>query len=478
MARYIGFFSTLFLLLAGNVYGQQNTFYNHYFFNPFLYNPSYVAHNGYTELYLNYRKQWAGFDGAPTTGTLNFHLPINHKMGVGFTGYQDAAGVLRTTTGLVSFGYQIYLGNTIVQHKIAFGLSAGITNSYIAMDKVTNGGVPDVAFSNNNTSSMDGQFGVHYQNSNLRVSFAIPRIFKTYVISEENFNQPGIDQISSTISSISYNFKLTPRLAFEPFVMYRTEKTFGSQYEALGVFRIDNIAWAGGSYRQDYGAAAFFGFNVKEKIKVGYAYEFATSQITGFGNGSHEVQIALRLGKKQFIRELLSEKTEPEVEKVVAAEPTPPVEEIKKPEEQAPIVQEPVVAEEKIEKVEEPVQQAVTPEETQPKEQPVVTETVPTPTEAIPADFEHKIESSADGGLTPGHYVVVGAFHSQINANEFTNTLKKFGYPAHISYYPVRKYHIVHMGNVSSLEEAKMLRDEYRRKSRYSFRDTWILTIE
>src|SRR5688572_8178065 len=125
MVKHIRIFTVIvFLLLTNQMFGQQNVFYNHYFFNPFLYNPSYVAHNGYTELYLNYRKQWAGFEGAPTTGTLNFHLPINHKMGVGITGYQDQAGVLRTTTGLVSFGYQIYLGNTIVQHKIAFGLSA------------------------------------------------------------------------------------------------------------------------------------------------------------------------------------------------------------------------------------------------------------------------------------------------------------------------------------------------------------------
>jgi cell division septation protein DedD len=93
-------------------------------------------------------------------------------------------------------------------------------------------------------------------------------------------------------------------------------------------------------------------------------------------------------------------------------------------------------------------------------------------------EVEHKVETEATGGLAPGHYVVVGAFNSQINANEFTNTLKKFGYPAHVSYYPLRKYYIVHMGNVTSLDGAKTLRDEYRRKSRYSFRDTWILTIE
>src|SRR5690349_8085136 len=218
--------SVIFIGVSGIALAQQNLVYNHYFLNPYLYNPSYIAPNGYTELYLNYRKQWAGIDGAPTTATLNFHLPINYKMGIAATAYQDEAGVLRTTTALLSYGYQIYLGkNTSTVHKLAFGLSVGYTMSYIPLDKVQNGDVPDNALSNNNTSSMDGQFGMHYQLKNFRLSFAIPRLFRTYVTSSEDFNSPTIEQITSTLSSVSYNFNFG-KVSFEPMVTYRTEKDF------------------------------------------------------------------------------------------------------------------------------------------------------------------------------------------------------------------------------------------------------------
>src|SRR5690606_1136328 len=120
--------------------------------------------------------------------------------------------------------------------------------------------------------------------------------------SEKSFNSKGIAQINNTLSSISYNFSLSHRFSFEPFFVYRTFENQDPQFEALGSFKIDQLLWFGGSYRQDYGAAAFFGLNIKEKIRVGYAYEFATDQTDRLGNGSHEVQLILRLGKKQFSR--------------------------------------------------------------------------------------------------------------------------------------------------------------------------------
>ncbi len=466
-------FVIVLVCVAGAVRAQQNLVYNHYFLNPFLYNPSYVAPNGYTELYLNYRKQWAGFgDNAPSTATLNFHLPINYKMGIGATAYQDQQGVLRTTTALLSYGYQIYFGKNIDKvHKLAFGISAGMTYSYIPMDQVENGDIPDNALTRINTSSMDGQVGFHYQLKNFRLSFALPRLFRTYVTSTEDFNSPTIKQVTSTISSISYNFKLGPKIAFEPIVTYRTEKDFDPQYEAAGVLRLNDIAWIGGSYRQDYGPAAFLGFNIKDRYKVGYAYEFAPMQVSGVGGGSHEFQLVIRLGKKKPAYSRKEEQLPPPV----VAQDTSKVE---------TLADKPIETQEETVAPELPKETAVT------QQQPAQSEPVTTPTQnqdvtADPAREEvakptPEEESKRHGGetLIPGHYVVVGAFESPINARNYVNTLKRVGYPASMSYYSGKKLYIVHMGNTPTIEEARGLRNEYRARSRYSFKDTWVLSIE
>jgi type IX secretion system PorP/SprF family membrane protein len=383
-------------------------------------------------------------------------------MGIGATAYQDEAGVLRTTTALLSYGYQIYLGkNTSMVHKLAFGLSAGITMSYIPLDKVQNGDVPDNALSNNKTSSMDGQFGMHYQLKNFRLSFAIPRLFRTYVTSTEDFNSPTIEQITSTLSSVSYNFNFG-KVSFEPMVTYRTEKDFDSQFEALGVLRLNNVVWLGGSYRQDYGSAAFFGFNIKDRYKVGYAYEFAPEQISGMGNGSHEFQLVVRLGKKKPAYAKQKPEEEKPAEEVAKTEE--PVAEEVKPEE-TPIT---------VQKTETPVAETVSAAAVIDKPKEEATEPITQQSDLVVKEQPHHEEEK----LTKGHYVVVGAFNSIVNARKYMTTLRGVGYPATVSFIKEKGYYVVHMGNTATLEEARELRNEYRRKSRYSFSDTWVLTIE
>jgi type IX secretion system PorP/SprF family membrane protein len=465
---------TVVLLCSVGAFAQQNLFYNHYFINPSLYNPSFIAPEGYSTLYLNYRKQWIGIKGAPTTGTLNLHLPLNHKAGIALTAYQDEAGLLTTSSGLISFAYSVYFGKRVTDlNKLSFGIAAGVTNSRIKSDPDTDLNDPVLG---NNTSAIDGQVGINYQFNRLRIAVSIPRIFDPYTASEKSFNTGGITQLDNTISSISYNFPISGRLSFEPWFTYRTFNNLAPQFEALGSFKIDKLLWFGGSYRQDYGAAAFFGLSIKDKLKVGYAYEFATDQTDQLGNGSHEAQVVLRIGKKQFSRPQISETTSPE--EAVA---------------QANALKEELKAQPAEEPVDEiPSDNAQPADNTQPTE-PVVT----TPTPAIHEEVavtkptaerdstrddreqpKQAVTTLEGKGLLPGHYVVVGAFASAVNAKNYAATLKRSGYPASVAFHPDRGYYIVHMTNAPTLEEAKVLRDKYRQMSRYSFRDTWILSIE
>jgi type IX secretion system PorP/SprF family membrane protein len=463
-------------MMSTAAYGQQNFFYNHYYINPFLYNPSYIAPSGYTEVYVNYRKQWSGIEGAPTTGTFNLHVPLNYKAGVAFTAALDEAGLLKTTTGMVSFSYQIYLGKKITDiHKISFGLSAGVTNSRINADEADDAQDPVVG---NSTSSIDGKFGVHYQYNGFKLGFALPTIFETKVASQESFNKAGIAQLNSTITSMSYEFKFGPRVSLEPMVSYRTFETLDPQLEGLASVKLSNVGWIGGGYRQDYGAFGFLGVNIKDKYKVGYAYEFATEQTDKIGFGTHEVQVIVRVGRRQFARPQAVHKT-----------PTHTVAQEAAPAEEKPDSKNIDPVEEPKDQVSEPVNEPVTeapkevtsvspPVNDQPKEVVEAPKTIdPVPT-AVEEPKKNQFKTLDGGNLRPGHYVVVGAFANAQNAKNYQNTLKKSGYPAHVSFHPEKGYFIVHMDNVETLEEARTLRDKYRQMSRYSFRDTWILSVE
>lgn len=440
-------------VLLSQALAQQNLIYNHYFLNPYLFNPSFIAPNGYTELNLNYRKQWTQFEGAPTTLTANLQVPINYKMGWGINLYNDKAGVIETNTGAASFAYQIYFGrSTEENHKIGFGLSLGYSMSRIDLSKVDD--PTDPSLTNSNTANLDGQFGFHYQFNNLKIGFALPSLFATKLVSDENFNKPEFAALKNTFSSISYNMKFNNRLAFEPYLIYRTNEIGKNQFEVLGVLKIDRLLWVGGLYRQDYGPAAFLGFDIKEKLKVGYSYQFAPQITEGFGNDSHELHISLRLGKKKVSR------------------PTPAIPTDLPKEE--PAKQEEVTEKAEPQEIPAEVQVAAEqPKQEVPVEQPVE---VPEVKPLQPKAEEKVVEEKSD--LPPGYYVIVGTFKYSPNANKYANELKANGYPAIVTYSQVRNFNYVHVGNFTSLEEAKTVRDEYRAKSRFYFRDTWILLVK
>lgn len=468
------FYKVLFVLalstgISITLNAQQNLVYNHYFLNPYLYNPSYIAPNGYSELYMNYRKQWAQFNGAPTTATLNLQLPINYKMGFGLNLYNDQAGVLQTNSAMASFAYQVYLGKSTTElHRLGFGLSAGVTINNINLNKVDD--PSDPSLTDNNSSSVDGQFGINYQYNNLKIGFALPRLFVSHLVSENGFNTPKLDQLNHTISTISYNFKLSQRMAFEPFFLYRTSEGVKGQFEATGVLKLDNLVWGGASYRQNYGPAGFLGFNLKDKLKVGYAYEFAPEQTTGFGNGSHEIQVILRIGKKKRERPAAEVKQEPDQQ--LATQPAVQENKNEKPEPKPEEKVETKPLTEPVTKpvVEQPVQEKPTVTE-EPKEEPKVEQ----PKEAE----KEKIVTLTGRDLRPGHYVVVGVFRSNQNALNHMNNLKKEGYPnVTVSYSATKQYYYVHMGNLANVEEAAKLRDQYRKETKTSLRDCWVLSID
>lgn len=445
----------LLLCATQLAYAQENTLYNHYFLNPYLYNPSLVAPDLFTEFAVNYRKQWSGIEGAPQTATFNFQLPFDHKTALGVWASNEKIGLFTVNTGLVTFRHQVYLGDRIASdHKIGFGLSIGMVNSKLDITKASN--PADPLITNFNTWYFSSQFGMNYQYKDFRLAFAIPQILQKHIVSNETFNNPAIDRLRTTVSSISYNFHFGPRAAFEPYVLYRTTKGLPAQYEGLGVLRVDEKYWIGGGYRVDYGASAFLGFTIKDQIRVGYAYEFAAASNAILGNGTHEFQLMVRLGKK---------KTRPE--------PT------------IPPVDEPVVTQQQPQEVKNdpPATVKETPRDTATvvvtnQQPPVVQQTQP---ETQPQRLEtpHLVKPTTDTTkLQPGYYVVVGVFASEGHAKEFQAAIKKAGFNSTVEHYPTRDFHFVHVGHYNALPRARVRRDEYRAKSDFSFRDTWVLKVE
>ena len=69
----------LLLLLALNAKGQQVPQYTQYVFNHFSINPAVAGSKDCLDVRLGYRKQWVGFENAPTTSWASLHGVIKQK---------------------------------------------------------------------------------------------------------------------------------------------------------------------------------------------------------------------------------------------------------------------------------------------------------------------------------------------------------------------------------------------------------------
>jgi type IX secretion system PorP/SprF family membrane protein len=107
----------LLLLLALNAKGQQVPQYTQYVFNHFSINPAVAGSKDCLDVRLGYRKQWVGFENAPTTSWASLHGVIKQKgkpyqknrHGIGAFVEADDTGPIGYTQFLLAYAYHIQM---------------------------------------------------------------------------------------------------------------------------------------------------------------------------------------------------------------------------------------------------------------------------------------------------------------------------------------------------------------------------------
>ncbi len=285
-------------------YGQQTPIYSQFFLNPYTYNPAYAGDAGRSVAFLSYRKQWIGIDGAPETSTFSFHTPMKRNIALGAQIYYDQRSLLKSTSVSLSISYKALFTE---QQWISFGLAGGLAMNNIQLDNINDPAIlSDPALFNlvDNNRSPTASFGFNYHNQGFNLGISLPSLFRREVVGVEQFTSVELDPIKNYTLMANYKFPLgAGNVEVESHLLYRVTETLPDQWEALAVVHLIDLVWVGGSYRQNYGATALLGLNIKDFMSVGYAYEFANTLVNGVPDGTHEIQLKINLGKpKDFVK--------------------------------------------------------------------------------------------------------------------------------------------------------------------------------
>jgi len=431
---------SIWLCLGFAAESQQLPVYNQFFLNQSLYNPSFIGTSGYTEVYLNQRYQWVGVEGAPITTNINLQLPLNNKLALGAFFLSDKAGLLSTYEADLGLSYLVRLGKA---SNLSFGLTAGMGRNTIDPSVV------DQAIVNATGSQITGQFGINFQHKNLVIGFALPQLFETELLNEFDLTQTTLSPLKTTFSSIGYQFNVGSQFSIKPTLFYLTDMNTLNQLGGLAAVYYKNIIWLGGGYKEEIGANAFLGFNIKDFLQVGYDYEFASGIADKIGTGSHEFHLRIRIGKTN---------KRPHVAETAAV---------------TPLAEEP--KEEIVEAPKEVIAVAPVLIEPQVEEKPISNTDIK---EKAPVTDITTIESDMSGEMPRGYYVVVGTFKDRSNAEKYLSQIRAAGYSGSIGVNQKTGYNYVYLNFLNDVEEAKKRRDEIRKINRFELPRTWVLQIQ
>ena len=279
---------------------QQEPHFTQYMSNMSVINPAYATG---TPSVLNlgtlYRHQWAGIKGAPKTMTLFAHTPINDKIETGISLVSDdiGDGAKKETNVFADFAYILQLDET---QKLSFGLKAGFSNISTNFNgfQLNSGDVStDLAFEENvNETTPNIGVGAYYFTDNYYVGLSVPNILKSEHSGASNgqINSFGSRKVHGYLTGgyvfdINENFKLKPA-AMAIFV----------EGSPVSVDLTANVLYnekfeLGAAYRFGDAVSVLMNVNVTPNLKIGYSYDYTTSNLSQFNSGSHEIVLLYNL---------------------------------------------------------------------------------------------------------------------------------------------------------------------------------------
>lgn len=289
----------LVLLFAGAIgisKAQQLPQYSSYMINNYVLNPAVTGSNDYYELKALNRYQWAGIKDAPRTFLVSLHGPFKTlNMGIGGFVFSDVTGPTSRTGGYLTYAYHLKLTSKL---KLNLGLAAGFLQYKIDLTKVSlrQDGDPAAQQGGVLTSYQpDFNFGIYLNHANYFVGIACNQIIGNRLKFYENQQDVLSNLERHYLANAGYNFYFG-KFKVQPSVMFKMERTI-FQVEGGLQANYNDLLWLGATYRHNDAVSALAGVNIKDIITIGYSYDFATTRLRSYSNGTHEIMIGAKFGR-------------------------------------------------------------------------------------------------------------------------------------------------------------------------------------
>ncbi|WP_255462762.1 type IX secretion system membrane protein PorP/SprF [Galbibacter sp. BG1] len=267
-----------------SVTAQQQPQFTQYMYNTLTLNSGYAGANR-LEVGLIHRSQWVGIDGAPSTQSLTVGGKVGNRIGVGLTAINDNIGPSNQLDINGVFSYNIQLNyNTY----LSFGMNAGIDILNVDWSEGRYADTQDPILANNinNVRPIIGA-GAYLYSDRWYAGISTPNFIKTETYDDDE--ELVIDETTQFYLMAGYVFPISPGFMLKPTTLVKyTEGAPVTVDVSLNALLQEKFT-VGMAYRFNDAVSFLLGFQITDNFYAGYAYDYATTELTKYNDGSHEI---------------------------------------------------------------------------------------------------------------------------------------------------------------------------------------------
>jgi type IX secretion system PorP/SprF family membrane protein len=299
-------------LIPTVIFGQQFPFIEGYSVNPFSLSPAYAGISNNKILFLDYRSDWTGVEGGPTTCQVSYNDKLAGRrklggefiydqsdifkpnVGLGIRFIFDKTDIFRQTLVLGTYTYEVKVAKN---HKLNFGLSAGFYRNSIDYAKYFNNPdyVQDQVLLYDQEKSkikLATDFSILYRYGQLEGGI----LFSNILFGTVRYRNTDLSYkpLKNYLLHASYLININEKLTVKPTAILRGGQNIPVQVEISPCLTWNSRFWGTALFRTGGIFGAGLGGEVYNGILLNYSYNLSTDiALRTFGN--HQVSLGIRI---------------------------------------------------------------------------------------------------------------------------------------------------------------------------------------
>lgn len=296
MKRIVLLFVTL-LGLSLNGMSQQQYVFTNFLLNDYYYNPAIAGSKEGHVANLAYRNQWTGFEDAPVTliGNVYGSYKDRGKHGYGLSVISDRTGLTQNTGFYLNYAHHFKLNDELT---LGLGVRTGYVQYRVRLYDARLADDGDDVLTGNilSANAWDMHSGFHLYSKDYFVMGGMQHMLGDGI--EFTTYNSSLARHYTLIGG--YNYKVKSKdLVLQPSLMLKYTNPVPVQLTFMAKATYQDKYWAGLLYRTQDALGICLGYQLKERLTIGYGFDYSLSGIQNYQSGSHELVFSYILTRRK-----------------------------------------------------------------------------------------------------------------------------------------------------------------------------------